>query len=123
MESRLITPELEKRLTEYPLGSQDGKGKNAMCVAVFHIGRIRWYVLEGGREGSDYTIFCIACGMAETEYGYASVREMEAIEEDGGKFGIPMKFKVENLHRFTPRPIGEVADEELQEFLSRFEED
>ena len=46
MESRLITPELEKRLAEYPIGSQDGKGKSAMCVAVFHIGRIRWYVLE-----------------------------------------------------------------------------
>ena len=94
-----------------------------MCVAVFHIGRIRWFVLEGGSEGSDYTLFCIACGMAETEYGYASEREMEAIEVDGGKFGIPMKFKVENLHRYTPRPIGEVIDEELQEFLSRFEED
>ena len=53
MESRLITPELEKLLAEYPLGSQDGKGKSAMWVAVFHIGRIRRYVLEGGREGSD----------------------------------------------------------------------
>ena len=71
MESRLITPELEKRLAEYPLGSQDGKGKSAMCVAVFHIGRIRWYVLEGGREGEDFILYCIACGMAETEYGYA----------------------------------------------------
>ena len=48
---------------------------------------------------------------------------MEAIEVDGGKFGISMKFKVENLHRYTPRPIGEVADDELQEFLNRFEED
>ena len=83
MESRLITPELEKRLAEYPLGSQDGKWKSAMCVAVFHIGRIRWYVLEGGREGD--ILYCIACGMAETEYGYTSVREMEAIEVDGGR--------------------------------------
>ena len=70
-------------LAEYPLGSQDGKWKSAMCVAVFHIGRIRWYVLEGGREGENFILYCIACGMAETEYGYASVREMEAIEVDG----------------------------------------
>lgn len=34
MASRLITPTLEERLKSYPLYSQDGKGKDAVCVAV-----------------------------------------------------------------------------------------
>lgn len=34
MASRLITPVLEEILKSYPLYSQDGKGKDAVCVAI-----------------------------------------------------------------------------------------
>ena len=40
MASRLITPVLEEILKSYPLYSQDGKGKDAVCVAIFFIGHV-----------------------------------------------------------------------------------
>lgn len=33
--NRLITSELQKRLADYPLYSQDGKHKDALCIACF----------------------------------------------------------------------------------------
>lgn len=63
MESRLITPELAETLTKYPLYSQDSKKKDAICICVFFIGRVRWYVLEGQPEGDDFTLFTIVVGM------------------------------------------------------------
>ena len=75
MTNRLMTAELAEQLKDFPLYSQDGKQKDATCVCVFEIGLIRWYVLEGQPEGDDFTLFSIAVGMAETEYGYASVKE------------------------------------------------
>lgn len=47
MTSRLITPQLAEQLKQYPLYSQDGKKKDAICQCVFFIGKVRWYVLEG----------------------------------------------------------------------------
>ena len=82
MASRLITPVLEEILKSYPLYSQDGKGKDAVCVAIFFIGHVRWFVLEGQPEGNDTTLFTIVCGLHETEYGYTSVNEMESVKVD-----------------------------------------
>ena len=36
--NRLITPDLEKSMKDYPLYSQDSKKKDALCIAVFFIG-------------------------------------------------------------------------------------
>ena len=47
--NRLITPDLEKAMKDYPLYSQDSKKKDALCIAVFFIGSARWYILEGQR--------------------------------------------------------------------------
>lgn len=33
--NRLVTPELREALSDYPLYSQDAKGKDALCIAVF----------------------------------------------------------------------------------------
>ena len=41
--NRLITPELEKAMQDYPLYSQDSKKKDAVCITVFFIGNARWY--------------------------------------------------------------------------------
>ena len=65
MASRLITPVLEEILKSYPLYSQDGKGKDAVCVAIFFIGHVRWFVLEGQPEGNDTTLFTIVCGLLD----------------------------------------------------------
>ena len=45
--NRLITPELTEALSSYPLYSQDAKKKDALCIAVFYLGNIRWYIMEG----------------------------------------------------------------------------
>ena len=108
MASRLITPALEERLKSYPLYSQDGKGKDAVCVAIFFIGHVRWFVLEGQPEGNDTTLFTIVCGLHETEYGYTSVNEMESVKVDGSKYGVDEIFQEHGrypLHRYGLRMV------------------
>lgn len=111
MASRLITPVLEEILKSYPLYSQDGKGKDAVCVAIFFIGHVRWFVLEGQPEGNDTTLFTIVCGLHETEYGYTSVNEMESVKVDGSKYGVDEIFQVEQLDGFKPVKLKSIPDE------------
>lgn len=63
MTSRLITPKLAEQLKQYPLYSQDGKKKDAICLCVFFLGNLRWYVLEGQPEGDDFTLFAIVVAL------------------------------------------------------------
>lgn len=42
--NRLLTPKFEEAIKDYPLYSQDGKARDAVCVAIFTIGNIRWFV-------------------------------------------------------------------------------
>ena len=46
-----------ERAQNYPLYSQDGNGKFAKCISILHIGNIRWYILEGQKEGDDFIMF------------------------------------------------------------------
>ena len=117
MASRLITPVLEEILKSYPLYSQDGKGKDAVCVAIFFIGHVRWFVLEGQPEGNDTTLFTIVCGLHETEYGYTSVNEMESVKVDGSKYGVDEIFQ----DGFKPVKLKSIPDEDLQAFLHNME--
>lgn len=116
MTSRLITPQLAEQFKLYPLYSQDGKKKDAICQCVFFIGKVRWYVLEGQPEGNDFTLFSIVVGLADTEYGYASIKEMESISVDVGH-NLP-KIPILQDKSFKPCPIGNIPDERLQSFLS-----
>ena len=50
---RLMTTQLEEALKGFPLYSQDGKGKDAICRAIFALGGVRWFILEGEKEGND----------------------------------------------------------------------
>lgn len=97
--NRLITPELEKAMQDYPLYSQDSKKKDAVCIAVFFIGNARWYILEGQRENDDFVLFGIVVGLAETEYSYISANEMASVELDATKFGLG-KVRVEQRKPF-----------------------
>ena len=54
---RLLTPDLVEALKGYPLYSQDGKGKEAVCVAIFAIGSARWFILEGEPEEDDAILY------------------------------------------------------------------
>lgn len=119
MTNKLITPQIIKALKNYPLYSQEGKGIEAICVAVFQIGRIKWYILEGQYEGDDFILFAVVCGMCETEYGYVSANELEKIEIDGTKYGINDKFHVCQVKGFTPTKLKNIQDDELRSFLHR----
>ena len=46
-QNRLLTPEVLAAFEGHELYSQDGKKKDAQCIAVFRIGNIRWYFIEG----------------------------------------------------------------------------
>lgn len=118
MTSKLITAQLADVLKQYPLYSQDGKGKDAICVCTFFIGNVRWYVLEGEPEGDDFTIFSIMLGCCEPEYGYNSIKEMEGITIDTG-FALLPKVKIMQDLDFKPCKIGDIPDKRLEEFLSR----
>ena len=41
MERKLITPQFMEAIKNFPLYSQEEKGKDAICVAVFTIGQHR----------------------------------------------------------------------------------
>lgn len=116
--NRLLTPKFEEAIKDYPLYSQDGKARNAVCVAIFTIGNIRWFVLEGGKEGDDTILFCIVVGLGEDEYGYVSLNELADVELDYRKQGFGI-IRVIQMPYFTPCPIEQISDERLQDFLNR----
>ena len=117
---RLMTTQLMEALEGYPLYSQDGKGNEAICRAVFAIGSIRWFILEGNQEGDDVILFGIVIGLMEDEYGYISLNELSNVELDMTEKGLG-KFKVQQLCNFKPVPLKQIQDQRLQNFLARFE--
>ena len=56
---RLLTPQFEEAIKDYPLYSQDDKKKDAICVAIFSIGNVRWFILEGSKDEDDTRLFGI----------------------------------------------------------------
>ena len=116
--NRLITPELTEALSSYPLYSQDAKKKDAMCIAVFYLGNIRWYIMEGQQEGNDFTLYGIVTGLQETEYGYQSATEMASITYDASEYGLGT-LRIEQDKEFKPCTLAEIEDAELQAFLSK----
>lgn len=116
--NRLLTPKFEGAIKDYPLYSQDGKARDAVCVAIFTIGNIRWFVLEGGKEGDDTILYCIVVGLGEDEYGYVSLNELADVELDYRKQGFGI-IRVIQMPYFTPCPIGQISDERLQDFFNR----
>lgn len=106
-----------ERAQNYPLYSQDDNGKFAKCISILHIGNIRWYILEGQKEGNDFIMFGIACGMTETEYGYISLNELSQIEiTHQGK-----QYKVQEIYPIFPQTLEALSyiDDELRSFLDR----
>ena len=117
-DNRLITPELTEALGGYPLYSQDAKKKDAICIAVFYLGNIRWYILEGQPEGDDFTLYGIVTGLQETEYGYQSANEMASVTYDASEYGLGT-LRIEQEKQFKPCTLAEIEDLDLQAFLSR----
>ncbi len=116
--NRLMTADLAESLKQFPLYSQDGKGRNALCCAIFVLGAIRWFVLEGETTDEDTTMFGIVVGLPETEYGYFSLKELSEVEVDMTHYDLG-KMQVRQQQNFAPTPLSRLMDNRLQEFLSR----
>lgn len=117
---RLMTSQLAEALKEFPLYSQDGKGREAVCRAIFVLGSIRWYILEGLDEGDDTILFGIVIGLMEDEYGYISLNELSEVELDFTAQGFG-KLQVRQQENFQPTKLSQLKDDRLQRFLARFE--
>lgn len=86
---KLITKEIEKRIENTPLYSQDGKGKLAKVICKFFVGPATWLVLEGRKEASGDILFY---GLTDLgygfEYGYFTLSQLMKVR---GPFGLPVE--------------------------------
>ena len=110
----------EEALKGFPLYSQNGKGKEAVCRAVFALGSVRWFILEGEAEENDIILFGIVIGLMEDEYSYISLNELSEIELDLTAQGLG-KLQIRQQPNFQPTELRLLNDKRLQRFLARFE--
>ena len=125
-ENRLLTSELLEALANYPLYSQENrKVCDLYAVALFSIGRIRWYILEGNAEGDRFTFFTLVCGMSDcTELGYADAGELASIAVDSSRYGLPgITMTVERVEDFKPCRLADIEDDDVQNYVARFTDD
>lgn len=98
---KLITKQIEKQLSKYPLYSQDGKGNNATIVCKFFFGCWTWYVLEAAKEpDGDYLFYGIIHNGRSSERGYFRLSELASLRMWGC-------VKVERDMYFDPIKIAE----------------
>ena len=125
-ENSLLTSDLLEALANYPLYSQEHKKVGDLyAVALFRIGCIRWYVLEGNAEGDRFTFFTLVCGMAEdAELGYADAGELASIAVDASRYGLPgILLTVERAEDFKSCRLADIDDEDVQNYVARFTEE
>lgn len=125
-ENRLLTSKLLEVLANYPLYSQEHKKVGDLfAVALFRIGCIRWYILEGNAEGDRFTFFTLVCGMADCpELGYTDAGELAGIAVDTSRYGMPgISLKVERVEDFKPCRLADIDDENVKKYVARFTEE
>ena len=82
---KLLTKDIEEKLKEYPLGSQDGKLGNSKVIAKFFnpTGVGTWYIIEGKLlENGDAEMFGY-CHLGDdelAEFGTVVLSELESIQ-------------------------------------------
>lgn len=93
-----------------------------MAVALFRIGNIRWYVLEGNAEGDRFTFFTLVCGMDEMpELGYTDADELANIVVDASRYGAPgILLRVGHVEDFKPCRLADIEDEDVKNYVARF---
>lgn len=101
---KLITKQIENRLSKYPLYSQDGKGNNATIVCKFFLASWTWYVLEAQKEANgDYLFYGIVENHNGRERGYFRLSELESLRLWGC-------VKVERDRYFDPVRIADCRE-------------
>lgn len=102
---KLITKEIEKRLAEHPLYSQDGKGKKAEIICKFFLANLTFYVLEGQKTDNDYEFYGIIDNANEygSEYGYFNLSHLTPLRDRFGN-------TVERDLYFTAKTVGDCKE-------------
>ena len=81
---KLITEEFEDLFKDYPLYSQENAKDPLVVAKLFDpCGSASWFLTE--YDSVEKIAFCWVQGLAEDEFGYISLTEMESIE---GPLGI-----------------------------------
>jgi len=78
---KLITKEVENKFLKYPIGSQDGKGKDALVIAKFFnpCGAGTWLITEAEKDGDDWCMFGY-CNITDWEWGYVMLSELISVK-------------------------------------------
>ena len=97
---------------KYPLGSQDGKKGNAVCVAKFFLGNYTWYIIEGSYEDDDFMMFGVVVTETDAEFSYISYNELQNIRMYG-------YMCVERDRYFDKCKLLDIKDDMLQKFLKQ----
>jgi hypothetical protein len=80
---KLITPEFEELLKDYPLYSQEDVEDPLIVAKLFDpAGSASWWLTE--YDPVEKIAFCYVTGLVQNEWGYASLIELESIERPFG---------------------------------------
>lgn len=87
------------------LGAQEGKGEEAIAHVKFFTPWSHWTWYASEYDPAERVFFGLVVGN-ETEYGYFSLDELEAIRGPGG-------LRIERDLFWTPRPLGACRPKEV----------
>ena len=106
---QLMTKEIEKKASKFPLGSQDGKGLDAEIIVKFFdpTGSGTWYVLEYDPENK---IFFGLVSLHELEYGEFSLEDLESVK---GRFGLGIERDI----NFGNKKIKDIRKDHIPSYL------
>ena len=79
---KLMTKEIEEKLSSTPIGSTDGKGFDADVVVKYFnpMGAGTWIITEGEKqENGDWLLYGY-CHILEWEWGYVMLSELENLK-------------------------------------------
>lgn len=117
MTPRLLTDFFVSKFSFFPIGSQQERGMEGICNAVFYAGSIKWYVMEADVDFDleDAVLYCIVVGAGYDEAGYISIKDLSDVA-----IPCPGYFaKVKEVPNFTATPLKNICDSRLQNFLNK----
>lgn len=78
---KLMTKELEKAFSKYPIGSQEDKDMDAEVVVKYFnpCGTGTWLITEGEKQEDGDWLFFGYCHVFEWEWGYVTLKQLEEI--------------------------------------------
>ena len=87
---KLITKEIEDKLTKSPIGSTDARGKDAKVIVKYFnpVGAGTWLITEGEKQEDGDLLLFGYCHIFEWEWGYVMLSELENVN-------LPFGLKIE----------------------------